>query len=94
MAHAVFLRHPDAQLRHRSLAAFAQAAGPSAAEAVPFLKQNRFDYPAEVIADTCTALGMLGPAAEGASIALEQLSENQDRQIAARAGVALRQIRR
>ena len=93
VAHAVLLKHADPLVRHRSLSAIAES-GSAAAEAVPFLKANLFDASPEVIADSCSALGMIGPDAKGATIALEQLAEHEDRQIAGRAEAALRLIHR
>ena len=93
VAHAVLLKHADPLVRHRSLSAIAES-GSAAAEAVPFLKANLFDASPEVIADSCSALGMIGPDAKGATIALEQLAEHEDLQIAGRAEAALQRIRR
>ena len=45
------------------------------------------------MAEAITAMGMIGPAAKDAIPALEVLAENEDRQIAARAKAALRQVR-
>ena len=47
-----------------------------------------------MLREAITALALLGAEAESAVPQLEELAEHEDRQIAARAAVALRQIRR
>ncbi len=92
VAHAVLLRRGDPLVRQQSLEVFGRA-GPLGAGAVPFLRDNLFDFPTGVIADSCTALGMIGPDARAAIIALEQLAEHGNIQIAERAKAALQKIR-
>ena len=48
----------------------------------------------EVVRETITALGMVGPTAKDAIPTLEKLTEHDDPQIAERAKAALRQVSR
>lgn len=91
-AHAVLLRENEVEVRERALTVLRRA-GPEAAVAVPFLKANLLEAPPEGIVDSCIALGEIGEPAQEAIIALEMLSEHEDRRIASGAEWALEQLR-
>jgi HEAT repeat protein len=69
--------------------------GAAAAPAVPDLLAaiSDEDEDLRVIREAITALGMVGPKAADAVPSLETLTQHEDRQIAARAKAALRQIK-
>jgi hypothetical protein len=95
VAHGYQLRrHPDARTRWKAAMALGRC-GAAAAPAVPDLLAaiSDEDEDVRVIREAVTTLGMVGPKAADAVPILETLTQHENRQIAARAKAALRQIK-
>ena len=89
--HVRLLAHPFAAERLAAVRALG-GFGADAAEAVDALRARLKDPDARVAREAITALGMIGPAAHAAAADLEELESSADKQVAARARAALRQI--
>ena len=67
--------------------------GPKAEAVVPMLIQALGDEDARVVAESVTALGMIGSVAKKAIPQLEQMENHKDKQVRVRATATLKQIR-
>ena len=92
-AYLVLLDCPDPEVRRKAAMALGRQ-GALGAEAVPKLLRTTLDRDLRLVAEAVTALGMIGPQAQLAIPKLEALTDHDNKQIAERARVALRQIRR
>ena len=93
-AHAYLIEHGDSYQRRESVMAL--RGFEEMAEIVTLTLAGVAENPSEQAAtryEAMTTLGMIGPAAKDAIPTLEKLAEHDDKQIAARAKAALRQVR-
>ena len=92
-AYGYVLSHGDVAARRAAVGALHRYAE-AAVAVLPELLGALLDEDQFVVREAITALGLIGPGAKDTIPDLEELTTNEDRQIAERARAALRQIRR